>query len=295
MTLGSIYAMLAIGLVLMYRVSATINFAHVAIATLGAYVMLTLSGGDFSGMTFTWFRSYPPWLGITVATLCGIVLGAVLYLLLFVARRREASPLSVGVATIGLMVALQFGALQIWTDTLFQIPSPFPRASVQVFDVQVTAHQLGILGFLALVTALLYLWLNHTKTGVATRALTEDPMAAELVGVDTKRIQLAVWAVAGGLGSLAGCLILHLLTLQPTALVGITVKALAAAIIGRLTSLPMACAGGFLIAYVEVAASQEIATVNGIADGMVAVVVLVALLLQREGRALLTRLRTAVR
>jgi branched-subunit amino acid ABC-type transport system permease component len=139
---------------------------------------------------------------------------------------------------------------------------------------------------------LLYVWLNHTQTGVATRALTENEMAAELVGIDTKRVQLTVYAVSGALGALAGTLILHMLTVQPTALVGITVKALAAAIVGRLVSLPLACLGGFLIAYVEVVSTQEI-SVNGIADGMVAVVVLVALLLQREGRALLARAKLA--
>ncbi len=237
---GSLYALVALGIVLLYRCSRVLNFAHGDLATLG--VLLA-----FTGLTRAW--PYPVALGIGLG---GAALVSAAFYWLLVRPVKQATALSLIITTLGFALFLNGLLVWVWgTDTKV---FPFPLSEVRVYRIggvvvsELTAGSL-VVG-LALVGGLFAL-VHRTPLGLAMRAVAQNPVAAQLLGVPVARVLTATWAVAGALGAAAGMLLAPAVLLDPFMMLDPFLKGFAAAVLGGMDSLPGAVLGGVLLGVAE--------------------------------------------
>lgn len=239
---AAIYAIAASGLVVTYTTSGIFNFAHGAIAMLSAYVYWQLSSPN------AW--DIPVWISL-ILTL-GVFAPALGALLDVVIMRRLAGtgPLVRIVVPIGLLVASISLASIVWPPdrvTRARLPDFFLGSKITVFDVAVSYHQLIVLGCALGVAIGLRLLLHRTRTGIAMRAVVESSDLAALNGASPARISALSWAIGCSLAALAGILIAPLLTLDQVNLTLLVINAFAAALVGRLRSLPLTFLGALVL------------------------------------------------
>lgn len=275
---GGIYALFAVGVVLVYRGTGVLTFANGEVGTAALFlaaILVTDSG-------LPWF------VGAAAAVVFAVALGA-LFEFLVVRRMRGADPTAVAVATVGLglfLLALEF---QIFGESPKSLAGPveggFTLAGVIVTPTQVVALVLAVALAFGLQSAL-----RRTDFGLGILAAAQDPAAVRLVGVPLSRISLTIWGAGAALAAIAALLV------QPT--VGVFapgyaselyIVGLAAAVIGGLTSLPGAFVGGVVLGIAEAAATRYLSDLG--LPGLRYVVVLSILLLVLLGRAYLPELR----
>lgn len=233
---GTIFALLAVGIVLVYRGSGAINFAQGEIGTFSLFVAWYVSvDHDF------------PWVvGAGLAMLTAAAIGVV-FERLIVRHMQRAERVTVTVATVGLLSLLVSLELQVFSPSPRAWPAPVGGLGVQIFGVYVSPTQwiaLLVTGLLATGLALL---LKRTDFGLGVQAVAEDPDAARLVGVPLAKVSAFVWGAGAALSAVAALLITPSLGgfFTPNDLRVPFVYALAAAVIGGLHSLPGAFVGGF--------------------------------------------------
>ncbi len=237
---GSLYALVALGIVLLYRSSRVLNFAHGDLATLGVFLA-------FSGVQARW-----PYAAALAAGVVGTGLVSAAFYRLLIKPVRQATVLSLVITTLGF--ALFLSGLMVWvwgTDTKV---FPFPLSEVRVYrlgGVTVSELTLGSLVVGLLLVAVLTLLLQKTPLGLAMRAVAQNPEAAQLLGVPAGRVLAATWAVAGGLGAAAGMLLAPAVLLDPFMMLDPFLKGFAAAVLGGMDSLPGAVLGGVLLGVAE--------------------------------------------
>ena len=239
LVLGGVYALAAIGLVLIYRVSGVLNFAHGAVAmfaTFVAYQVTVVSG-------------YPSVFGLLAGVIAGTVLGYCIER--FSIRPLTGRPaLTKVVVTIGWLLVLQTAAGLIWGDTAYHRPVQVVSrhgfrllgTSVIVGYDQLTTFIVAVV--LALATAAVLRW---TVLGSSMRAVADDPQAARLWGISVDRVTAASWMAGSAMAALAGVLITPLISFTTFTLTLIVIDAFTAALIGRLSSLPMTVAGALFL------------------------------------------------
>lgn len=254
---GTIYASLAIAIVVIYRATGILNFAQGELATLSAYVgflfvapsSLALSGSGLVG-------SLPgvPWpipLAIAAAVLFGVAAGAAVER--FLIRPLEGrSELSVVNITIGLLIAINALTIELWGTNSRLFPSPFPSEQDDfyfVFGARLRFASIGVWATILVVLGLLGLFLHRTKVGLAFRAITSNRASAQLCGVPSGRVLMIGWAVAAGLGAFAAVLISvsGRTFLDPTLMIRVLIYSFAAATIGGLDSPVGALSGGLIV------------------------------------------------
>ena len=272
---GLAYAVLAAGLVLVYRATRVVNFAHGEIGAFGAAVLALLV------LEYRW--SF--FLALPVALLIGCAIGAAVELLV-VRRLFRAPRLVLLVATIGVAQLLFVSQLLLPGVTKSApYPSPLDR-NLELGGVLLGSPHFMVLALVPATVAGLSVFLGRTPYGIAIRASAENPDRAELAGISTKRISTAVWVLAAALAVLTAVLVnplrgtvvgLPAVALGPALLL----RALAAALIGRMTSLPRALAGGIAVGVVEAVIFSNSGS-PGIVDAVLFVVVLGLVLLQRN-------------
>ncbi|HEY2353571.1 MAG TPA: ABC transporter permease [Gaiellaceae bacterium] len=238
-TLGGIYALAAIGLVLIYRVSGVLNFAQGAVSMFSAFVAYEVST----------VQGAPGIVGLVAAIVAG---GAIGYLIERFTIRPLAgrSALNKVVVTIGWLLVLQTSAALIWGNTAYHAPVRllptsgfvFPGTNVVVgWDEFVT---IAVALILAFGTAAVMRW---TTFGTSMRAVADDPEAARLWGINVNRVMAVSWIAGSSMGAIAGVLITPRINFDPLSLTIVVIYAFTAALIGRLTSLPWTVAGAFLL------------------------------------------------
>ncbi len=243
---GSIYAVAASGLVLTYTTSGIFNFAH---------------GGIGMFMAFTYWelrfnRILPAPLAIFLVVLViAPLMGAAIERVLMRHLHGRATGTSL-VVTIGLMVMLMGLAQGIWPPQSRSFPEFFGGSiAFSLAGVRISTHQLIIIGVTALAAALFWYLLNRTRLGVAMRAVVDDRNLAALNGVSPARVSMLSWAMGASLAAVAGILSAPLLNLEILRLTLLVVVAYAAAVVGKLKSLPLTFAGamilGLLTGYLE--------------------------------------------
>lgn len=246
---GLAYAVLAAGLVLVYRATKIINFAHGEIGALGAAVLAKLVLDE--GWSF--------WVALLVVTAGGGLLGLAVERL--VIRRLAGAPqLSVLVATIGiaqLLLAAQLVLPKVSLARSGSYPTPLDRTAT-MGDLVLTSAHFMVIAFIPAIVVGLAIFLQRTPWGLAIRASADNRDAAELAAISTRRVSTMVWVLAGLLSTLTAVLVnpLRNSTVGGFAIVeslgpGLLLRALAAALVGRLTSLPLALAGGIGVGVVE--------------------------------------------
>lgn len=258
---GAIYASLAIAIVMIFRSTGLLNFAQGEMAMTSGYialVLLTAPGAALRGFplngtglasTIVPFHPWPTWLAIVGACLFGATVGALIER--FIMRPLESkSTLSQVNVTIGLLILLNGLTLQIWGPFVRNFPSPFPNEIddyALVGGARLRFTTIGVWAVLLVVIVGLGLLLQHTKAGLAFRAITSNREGAALVGVPVGRTLTLGWAIAAAIGALSAALIGGAIVLEPLTMMKMLIYALAAATIGGLDSPLGAIVGGFIV------------------------------------------------
>ncbi|GAB5601670.1 branched-chain amino acid ABC transporter permease [Thermus sp. FJN-A] len=237
---GSLYALMALGLVLIYRATHVVNFGQADLVTMVAFVAFLLA------------QLLPLGLALALAILLGGFLGiAVDRAVMAPARRRGASPLALLVASLGVGILVNGLNGLFFGHSPRSLPSPWPSGAWLLGAVVVSWDVVLNVLTAALLAAALFLWFRYSLLGLGVRAVLENPWQARLCGVPAPRVYGVSWALGVGLGGVAGLLAAPLVYLEPNALVELLVKGFAAAVLGGLTSLPGAVVGGLGLGLVE--------------------------------------------
>lgn len=238
---ASIYAVAASGLVLTYTTSGIFNFAHGAIAMVSAFVYWQLHSPA------AWDLPTPVALVLTLGVFApgfGWLIDRVL-----MRRLHDASPMIRIVVPIGLMVALIQGASVVWppNEVNAKLSDFYLGDTVEIAGVAVSYHNLIVMASAVLVAVGLRVLLYRTRTGIAMRGVVESRNLTALNGADPDRLSGLAWALGSALAGLAGILIAPLLSLDQVSLTLLVVNAFAAAVVGRLRSLPLTALGAFIL------------------------------------------------
>ena len=271
-SLGSVYAIIALGYTMVYGIAKMLNFAHGDVIMVGAYVCF-FATGQFG---------LPPLVGVLLAMVVCTVLGMVIERLAYKPLRQSAS-LAVLITAIGVSYFLQNSALLLWKSDPKVFTSVVGTGSVKLFGGELTITHVAIVTVLACVVIMLALtWFTgRTKMGKAMRACSEDKAAAQLMGIDVDRTISMTFAIGSALAAIAGVLLCSTYpSLMPTtgSLPGI--KAFTAAVFGGIGSIPGAMLGGILLGIIEIFAK---AFNTNISDAVVFAVLIVVLLVKPTG------------
>jgi branched-chain amino acid transport system permease protein len=268
--LGGTYALLGIGLTLIFGIMNVVNFTHGAIYTVGAYVMylaVTALGLNF-------------FLALPVAILGGLLLGAAIELVLL--RPFRGSDIDTTMLVmIGAGIVLQSGTLWIFGGVAKAIPSPFPEAPLQIGPVSISWLRLFVLGAALGLIALTYALINRTKLGLAMRAAFQDADTAALMGVNVRRIHTATFALGSSLAAAAGALLGPVYVVFPQMGGPAELKAFAIVILGGLGNITGAAIGGFVLALAEELGAGYVS--SGYRDAMGFLIIIAVLLYRPTG------------
>jgi branched-subunit amino acid ABC-type transport system permease component len=264
---GAVFALLAVGITLIYRVSRVINLAHGAIGVFSTYVFY---------FTFVDRLHLPVTVAFVLTLLLGGVLGAAVQLL-FINPVRQDGQLTTLIMSIGVLLLLTDGAIQLYGPTQPAIPSVFSDRTIRIGDSGITVHQLATIGIVLLLAGGLSLLLLRSAYGKAIEAIAQDAGAARLIGVPVTTVTTGVWAAGGSTAALAGMLFIHLNTIDPLGLTFVLISGLVAAVLGGFTSLPLAVSGSFGLGIVFSCAQGYINSA-GVGNGFVFGLLLVFLL-----------------
>ncbi|HJQ46488.1 MAG TPA: branched-chain amino acid ABC transporter permease/ATP-binding protein [Amycolatopsis sp.] len=225
---AAVYALLGQGMVLIYRGSGVLNFAHAALAAVGAYTFWELH------IRHSWGFVPACVAAVFVAAVIGIVTHAVIMRPL---RRRSVLARVAG--TLGLLSILVGAILLIWGDTLQIVPSSLPQFVVKIGGVAVTADRLCLFGIAVVVTAGLYLITKFTRLGLAMTGVAENETATAALGWSPDTVAVTAWGAGSALAGLAGALVIPLTGLQVDQITSLITFATAAALLGGFYSFPL--------------------------------------------------------
>ena len=273
MSLGSVYAIIALGYTMVYGIAKMLNFAHGDVIMIGAYVCYVAA--QYMGL--------PWWLCIMVAVVVCTALGV------FIERTaykplRAASSLAVLITAIGMSYLLQNMALLIWSSNPKFFPQLIDVGSLVLFDGKMVLSGNALITMLIslLIMAGLTLFTIKTKSGKAMRAVSEDKGAAELMGIHVNHTISMTFAIGSALAAIAGVLLCTAYpTLQPTTGFMPGIKAFTAAVFGGIGSIPGAMVGGVLLGVIEILGKAYVSTELG--DALVFAVLIVVLLVKPSG------------
>jgi branched-chain amino acid transport system permease protein len=238
---GAAYAIAASGLVLTYSTTRVFNIAHGAFGMVMAFVYW-----DFSQR-----QGIPGWISLGLVLLVVAPLFG-LFVQRFVTRGLGDAPVSVSlVVTVGLFVGLIGVAQQIWPPAARSVPQFFDQAGFSIGDVFVTYHQLVTILLSAAVAGGLFLLLNRTRVGTAMRASVDNPDLLKLYGGQPGVVAALAWAIGTSLAALAGILLTPVIGLDYYELTLLVINAYAAAMLGRLKSLPLTFAGAMTLGILQ--------------------------------------------
>jgi len=243
LSLGGIYAMIALGYTMVYGIAKMLNFAHGDIIMVGGYTI------------YVFMATKNPFLAIFMAVLFCVILGILIEKIAY-KPLRGASPLAVLITAIGVSYLLQSLALIIFKSASKTV-TVFELKSVSLFGVPVQISALLTLAVTVVVMAVLTLFIKYTRLGRAMIAVSEDKGAAQLMGINVNGIITVTFAIGSALAALAGLFLLMRapnLTNTFGAMPGI--KAFTAAVIGGIGSIPGAMLGGILLGFVECIAAK---------------------------------------
>jgi len=269
---GSLYALVALGLVLIYRSTRVLNFAHGDIATVATFVAFSLLSKGVS-FPLAFLASLAVGAGLGVAFYFGVLVRA---------QRQGATLLGMVILTLGMALILQ--GLVVYTWGAEPVSLPFPISDTKTYRVgSVVVSQLSLATMAAglVGSALLYVLVQKTRLGLAMRATSENVMAAQTLGIPTRRVLSVSWGVASALGVVAGIFLAPALLLDPFFMLDPFLKGFAAAVLGGLNSLPGAVVGALILGVAEslTGAYMTIQFKNTLAF----VIIIVVLLVRPEG------------
>jgi len=243
LSLGSIYALIALGYTMVYGIIQLINFAHGEVLMIGAYAgyfaITILKLNFFAALLFA----------MVVSALLGMIIERIAYKPL-----RRSTRLAVLITAIGVSLFLQNGGLQVFGTDYISFPQAIPRVTYKFLDgnVTITSHQILILLVTIAMMLILQYIVQKTKIGKAMRAVSYDKDAALLMGIDVDSVISVTFALGSALAAVAGVLLgMYYQTIHPLMGVMPGLKAFVAAVLGGIGIIPGAMAGGFLLGIIE--------------------------------------------
>jgi branched-subunit amino acid ABC-type transport system permease component len=276
---GVVYGLLAVGLVVIYRGSRVINFAYGETGMIAAFVYADLRFGSSAAGLGT--SDAGLWLTVPAALLIGAAIGAATEV--FVARPlRHAPPIRALVGTFAVAALLLTFAARRWGLSPRFTKPLVEGGGVRLAGLQVQPAQILIFIVGGLTVIGLWALYRFTSFGLRLRATALDSYAAGLVGVNVNRTSMATWALGGALSAASAILIAPLVAFNVVFMTLLSIRALAAALVGGLTSVGGAFVAGLLIGLAEAVIAFE-SPVTGITDAAVAVFVLVLVLIRPAG------------
>ncbi len=240
LTLGSIYAMVALGFIIIYNVTEIINFAQGEFVVLGGLVMVAFS----VSVGLPLFIAFP--VTVALVMLVGILLDR-----LAIRPIRKPSVLTLIIATIAASILLKGTAMVIWGKDPFDLQAFSGRDPISFFGAIIQPQYLWVIGFLILITIGLSFFFNKTIIGKAMRACADNPDAASLVGINTKNMILLSFALSAAIGAIAGITVTPIALMEYDRGVALAIKGFGAAILGGLGSFPGAILGGLIMGTIE--------------------------------------------
>ena len=273
LSLGSIYAVIALGYTMVYGIAKMLNFAHGDVIMVGGYIV-------FSATSYAGLNPYVAVLiSIIFCTLLGMTIERVAYKPL-----RNASPLAVLITAIGVSYLLQNLALLIFGAQPKNFTSVVPLESIKLFDGQlvISGEAIVTIAVTVIIMVALVLFINKTRPGNAMRAVSEDRGAAQLMGVNVNGTIALTFAIGSGLAAIAGVLLCSTysnLSSTTGAMPGI--KAFVAAVFGGIGSIPGAMIGGVLIGIIEILGRAYIS--SQMADAIVFAALIIVLVVKPTG------------
>lgn len=282
---GSIYALLALGLVLLYRTTKILNFAHGEFGLLGTFIAYTLfkslnlpfglsfllslvAACIFGGLVSLFLLKpdklalslglavlfaalgYGLGLGLWWALALGLVL-AVIFFFFMTLPNRNPSELALVILTLGLALALEgFDALAFGTDNKI-VPKLIQDSTLRIGGAAISVVELFTLVLGVIIMVALWLLLNRSKIGLAMRAVAQKEDVAKAMGIPVRTVMFATWGASALLATAAACLLAPNTLLSPSMMLDPLSKAFVAAVIGGMNSLPGAILGGYILGILE--------------------------------------------
>ena len=236
---GSIYAALALALVMIYEATDVVNFAQGEMAMFATYICWSLLEAGL------------PYWGAFFATLAIAFAGGVLIERVIIRPVEDAPILAIVIVTIGILVISNSMAGWIYSYTQKPFPSPFPKEPIQVGEIVFGAHDLGQIGVTLIVLLCIFVFFRYTPLGLAMRAAAQNPVSSRLVGIRVGWMLALGWGLAAMFGAVAGIMVAPNLFLDPNMMLGVQIYAFAAATLGGFTSPLGAVVGGLIVGVVE--------------------------------------------
>lgn len=266
--LGSIYALVALGFVLIYKATDIFNFAQGELMMVGAYLCYTL----IVHLELGYWTSF-------LLTLCFCFILGSLVEALFLRRLLGKPVFSVIMVTVGLAVILQGTVSLIWGDDVHNFPAFFSDQVYRFRDIAIRPVDISILVATATLVVGFIVFFRYTKAGLGMRGTANDQDTALLMGINVKRIFSLSWAIAATIAAIGGACYANVLFLSPD-MSHIGLKAFPAAILGGLDSIPGAILGGIIIGMCETLAGGYLdALVGGGIKEITSFVILIAILM----------------
>ncbi len=239
---GGIYALIAIGFTVIYRTVKFFHFAHGVVYTAGAYFAYTLITSLHLNFILSFFLS------VVLAAILGIAIDRFVY---YPLRRQNASNLIFLLASFGVFIFLQNLIQLIYGAQILTIRTGPIKEGHHFLGAVITDIQILILMVSIILMIVLWLFIQKTKLGKAMRAVSDDPIAANIVGINPEKIILTSFAIGSALAGAAGILISFETNIQPTMGFSALLKGIIASIIGGIGSIPGAVLGGFFLGLAE--------------------------------------------
>lgn len=235
---GSIYAAVALALVMIYQATHHVNFAQGEMATLSTYICLSFIN-----------IGVPYWGAFVITVVISFIMGALVERIL-IRPVTDAPILTVVGVFIGLLLVINSMDGWIFDYVIKPFPSPFGGGQ-PLLGGYISSHEVGETGVTLLVLFLVYLFFRHTTLGLAMRAAAFNPTSARLCGVRVNRMLALGWGLAAAIGGIAGIMVAPIVFLDPNMMFGILIYAFAGALLGGIDSPLGAVIGGFIVGVLE--------------------------------------------
>jgi len=249
LSMGSVYAVIALAIVLIYRSTGVVNFAQGEMAMFSTFIawsMITFFG------TWSLPLNMNYWLPFFLAMLVAAFIGAAVERVIL--RPVEEAPvINSVIVTLGLFTLFNTVAIWRYGGIAKPFPSPtfFHGSALSVGPIVISRLNIGVFCMSVLIMLILYLFLNYTKLGLAMRAAAENRMACRMVGIPASRMLTLGWALSAAVGAVAGMLVAPIVFLSASMMFATLIFAFAAAVLGGLQSLPGAIVGGLLLGIIQ--------------------------------------------
>jgi branched-chain amino acid transport system permease protein len=269
-TVGSIYAMVAVGFNIIYNVTEIINFAQGEFVMLGGLFMVSLH----VAIGLPLILAFPA--TVLLVTMVGVILDRVA-----ISPIRRPTVLSLIIATIAASILLKGTAMFIWGKDSFDLPAFSGRNPIVIFGAVIQPQYFWVIGFLIIIVIALSIFFDRTIIGKAMNACADNPNAASLVGINVQKMVLLSFALSAAIGAVAGITITPISLMEYDRGAMLAVKGFGAAILGGLGSFPGAIVGGLIMGTIESLGAGLIS--SGYKDAFALIVLLVVLFFKPSG------------